>query len=119
MTTEPASRTSPTLGLGVHSVLTAAAIVLLFTALINFKPPQTYITDTNSSSHFSHGLAYFWVEQSDPKAHAVKKLSVFHKMITETCQQTGKVIINVIPCGPGVMIEGEIAYSAMLVTYGN
>ncbi len=130
MTTESDDKTTPSSRSFLIAItilttgITIPLVVFVITTLT--KPTTTYLnqaqnytTDTSATSIFTHGLAYFKVEQTDPQVHAVKKLSVFHKMITETCFKAGKTIIGITPCGPGVMIEGEIAYSAMLVTYAN
>lgn len=61
-------------------------------------------------------MGYFSVDQSPGKV-SVKPLSVIHKIITESCAAEHWYVTSVTPCGAGVMINGEICYSAVLITY--
>lgn len=79
-------------------------------------PEQDYSTTGTSKSLFADGQAYFSADKSPGKI-SVKPLSIFQKMITETCKELNLRITSITPLGPGVMINGEMCYGAIHITH--
>ncbi len=67
------------------------------------------------SSTFSGSIGHFRVKQEVPNVRCVKKLSIFMNAINQTVGHRGAQLISITPCGPSVEVDGELAYSEVIV----
>ena len=82
----------------------------------SIQPESAYDTTTTSKSLFTDDQAYFSADPSPGKV-AVKPMSAFNKMISETCVKMNYQTTSVSPLGPGVIINGEVCYGAVHITF--
>ena len=81
----------------------------------SIQPEAEYNREGTSRSLFTDHEGYLSVEQGLGKT-SVKPLSILHKMIAETCEKMDIKATKITPLGPGVMINGEMCYSAVHIT---
>lgn len=105
-------------------LLSVCAVLLIAAAsfaLYRYVPPdpsaiQYEDSKTTTNVRISSSVAYFAVKQDKPGKVCVRKLSGFYEAMVAQPNGMGH-IINIVPCGPAVNIDGELAYQAMFVTY--